>query len=420
MPTCSNCGRESPEDFAFCPVCGSTLVAGPPLRDTRKTVTVVFCDVTGSTALGERIEPEALRDVQSRYFDAMRQAVESHGGTVEKFIGDAVMAVFGIPRLHEDDALRATRAASGIRVALAALNRDLKQERGVTIQVRIGVNTGGVVAGDVSAGQAFVTGDTVNVAARLEQHASPGEILLGEATHRLVLGDVHAERVEPLALKGKTEPVPAWRLLDVREVGIETSHRLDSPMVGREQQLDQLHQAFGAALRAERRLVTLIGPAGIGKSRLVQEFVSSLDHAEVLRGRCLSYGEGITYFPVVEAIKQAAGLADFDVPGVVEAKILSVLEGDEHQSLVCQHILQLMGVGEGPAGEEIFWAISSFFRASARERPVVLVFEDVHWGEPTFLDLVEDLAERARDPSILLLCIGRPDLLELRPGWGGG
>jgi class 3 adenylate cyclase len=187
-------------------------------REVRKTVTIVFCDVTGSTALGERLDPESLRDVQTRYFAAMREAIERHGGTVEKYIGDAVMAVFGIPQLQEDDALRAARASVDMREGLAALNKELERDRGVTIKVRIGVNTGEVVAGDPAAGQALVTGDAVNVAARLEQHAAPGEILLGEDTHRLVRHAVDVEPVEPLELKGKAERVPAWRLLGVRDV----------------------------------------------------------------------------------------------------------------------------------------------------------------------------------------------------------
>jgi class 3 adenylate cyclase/tetratricopeptide (TPR) repeat protein len=380
----------------------------------------VFCDVTGSTSLGERLDAESLRDVQQRYFDSMRQMVEHHGGTVEKYIGDAVMAVFGIPHLHEDDALRAARAAADMQEALRNLNKELERDRGVTIAVRIGVNTGEVVAGDVAAGQAFVTGDAVNVAARLEQHAAPGEVLLGDITHRLAREAIEAEPVEPLELKGKTEPVPAWRLLGVRGVGWAVPRRLNSPMVGRERQLAQLRQAFEATSGdAACRLFTLVGPAGVGKSRLVEEFASGLGRAEVLRGRCLPYGEGITYFPVVEAIKQASGLADFDLPEVVETKVCSVLEGDEHQELVCRHVSQLMGVAEATAGEETFWAIRRFFEASARERPLVLVFDDVHWGEPTFLDLVEDVAERSRGSPILLLCVARPDLLELRPSWGG-
>ncbi len=421
MPTCSNCGRASPEDFTFCPACGQPLTPAPG-REVRKTVTVVFCDVTGSTAMGERLDPESLRDVQSRYFEAMRAAIERHGGTVEKYIGDAVMAVFGIPQVHEDDALRAVRAAVDMREELAALNKELERDRGVTIQLRIGVNTGEVVAGTSATDPALVTGDAVNVAARLEQGAAPGEVLIGEPTHRLVRDAVQADEVAPLEAKGKAQPVRGYRLLAVREVVGAIPRRLDSPMVGRERQLAQLFQAFEAAEADQAcQLFTVLGPAGVGKSRLVGELLSGLgDRSLILQGRCLPYGVGITYFPVVEAIKQAAGLADFDLPDVVEAKVCSVLEGDEHQELVCRHVSQLMGVADAAAGEETFWAIRRFFEASARERPLVLVFDDIHWGEPTFLDLVEHVADWSRGSPIVLLCMARPDLLDTRPGWGGG
>ncbi len=383
---------------------------------------MVFCDVTGSTALGEQLDPESLRDVQSRYFDAMRVAIERHGGTVEKYIGDAVMAVFGIPQLHEDDALRAARAVVDMRAGLAALNQELERDRGVTIQVRIGVNTGEVVAGDPLAGQALVTGDAVNVASRLEQYAAPGEVLLGGDTHRLVRDAVDVEAVEPLELKGKAERVPAWRLLGIRDPISSMPRHFGSPMVGRERQLAQLRQAYEAAVEeAGCHLFTLLGSAGVGKSRLVEEFLSRLgDGAMVLQGRCLPYGEGITYYPVVEAIKQAAGLADFDPPDVVEAKVCAILESDEHQELVCRHVAQVMGIAESAAGEETFWAIRRFFEAIAREPALVLVFDDVHWGAPTFLDLVEHIADWSRGSPILLLCMARADLLDVRPGWGGG
>jgi len=419
---CPNCGRENPDDASFCMACATPLTRATPAREIRKTVTIVFCDVTGSTALGERLDPESLRDVQSRYFDAMRAAIERHGGTVEKYIGDAVMAVFGIPQLHEDDALRAARAAADMREGLAALNKELERDRGVAIEVRIGVNTGEVVAGASATDPAIVTGDAVNVAARLEQRAAPGDVLIGEATYRLVREAVEAEPVQPLDLKGKAEPVGAWRLVGVREVVSGIPRHLDSPMVGRERQLGQLRQAFEAAEGDQAcQLFTILGPAGVGKSRLVQEFVSGLgERAAVLQGRCLPYGEGITYFPVVETVKQAAGLADFDLPDVVEAKVCSVLQGDEHQQLVCRRVSQLMGAADAAAGEDTFWAIRRFFEASARERPLVLVFDDIHWGEATFLDLVEHIADWSRGSPILLLCMARPDLLDLRPGWAGG
>jgi class 3 adenylate cyclase len=418
MLTCSNCGRESPDDFAFCPACASPLTQAASAREVRKTVTVVFCDVTGSTALGERLDPEALRRVMSRYFEEMKVAIERHVGTVEKFIGDAVMAVFGIPVLHEDDALRAVRAASEMRDALVPLNEDLEREYGVRLAVRIGVNTGAVVAGDPAAGQAIVTGDAVNVAARLEQAAVPGEILLGAETLRLVREAVVSEPVVPLELKGKAEPVAAHRLKAVT-MGAPGRMRMASPMVGRRRELAALRRAFDLAIDDQAcRLFTIVAPAGVGKSRLVEEFLDGLSDATVLRGRCLPYGEGITYFPVLEVVKQAAGLADFDAPELVESKICAILEGEENQAVVCERIAQLMGVADAAAPEETFWAIRRMLEAIARRRALVLVFDDVHWGEATFLDLVEHVAYRSRDAPILLVCMARPDLLHLRPTWG--
>jgi class 3 adenylate cyclase len=227
VPTCPSCGRESAEGFAFCPHCGSPLQAAPPRAETRKTVTVVFCDVTGSTALGERLDPESLRKVMGRYFNAARGCVERHGGTVEKFIGDAVMAVFGIPWVHEDDALRACRAAAEIRETVAELSKELERDFGTTLDVRIGANTGEVVAGDTAAGQALVTGDAVNVAARLEQGALPGEILIGRPTYELVRDAVVGEPTEPLSLKGKSGVVPAFRLVEVHPTAPAFARPLD-------------------------------------------------------------------------------------------------------------------------------------------------------------------------------------------------
>jgi class 3 adenylate cyclase/tetratricopeptide (TPR) repeat protein len=410
------------EGFAFCPHCGAPLQAAPSLVETRKTVTVVFCDVTGSTALGERLDPESLRKVMSSYFDTARACLERHGGTVEKFIGDAVMAVFGIPQVHEDDALRACRAAEEIRESVAELSKELERDFGTTLEVRIGANTGEVVAGDPATGQALVTGDAVNVAARLEQGASPGEILIGQTTHELVRDAVVAEPTEPLALKGKSELIPAFRLIDVHPTAPAFARRLDSPLVGREGELRLLRQAFDRAV-SERacHLFTVLGPAGVGKSRLVESFLAELPDARVLRGRCLPYGEGITFYPVVEVLKEAAGIADFEDPDETERKICELVEREEQGSLICARIGQLLGLAEGEAvPEETLWAIRRFLEVLARGRPLVIVFDDIHWGEGTFLDLVEHVADLTRDAPIVLACLARPELLDVRPGWGGG
>jgi class 3 adenylate cyclase len=292
--------------------------------EQRKTVTIVFTDVTGSTALGENLDPEAVRRVMERYFDAMREVVERHGGQVEKFIGDAVMAVFGIPRTNEDDALRACRAADEMRQRLEVLNKELERDLGVSIRTRTGVNTGEVVAGT---GQTLVTGDVANVAARLEQAATPGEILMGELTYSLVRNAVDAEPVSALDLKGKTEPVPALKLVRVIQGVAGHTRRMDSPMVGREREARLLRDAYESAVAGGTcQLFTLLGAAGVGKSRLVQEFIAGVENATVLQGRCLPYGDGITFWPVLEVVKAAAELDDFDAADVVETKICSLLE----------------------------------------------------------------------------------------------
>jgi len=247
-----------------------------PVQEIRKTVSIVFSDLKGSTDLGERLDSEALREVMTRYFDAMRAEIQAHGGTIEKYIGDAIMAVFGLPVLHEDDALRAVRAAMGMQHALARLNDELDRAYGVRLANRTGVNTGEVVAGDSASGQRLVTGDAVNTAARLEQAAPANEILIGELTYRLVRDVVDVEGVPPLDLKGKAEQVPAWRLLAVHRGATVTSADT-SPMVGREPEMARLRDAFRGAVQERRvRVLTVIGDAGVGKSRLTREFLASI------------------------------------------------------------------------------------------------------------------------------------------------
>ena len=266
----------------------------------RKTVTVVFCDIANYTALGEALDPEVLRNVMEQYFSVVRRELERHGGTVEKFIGDAAMAVFGIPVVHDDDALRAVRAAVDMRTALGGLNRELEERHGVRLAIRTGVNTGEVVAGDPTDRHSFATGAAVATAQRLEAAARSGEILLGDSTYRLVSNAVLVEPMDPLELKGKAEPVHAWRLLGVVEGAPPFPRRLDTPMVGRDAELESLHAELETADRERRcRLATIVGPAGIGKSRLGNElFSSTRGRATTLVGRCLAYGEGVTYWPL--------------------------------------------------------------------------------------------------------------------------
>jgi class 3 adenylate cyclase/tetratricopeptide (TPR) repeat protein len=421
---CPSCGQENPDGFRLCGMCGTPLVlaTGEP-RETRKVVSILFADVTGSTSLGERLDPESLRHLMGRYFNVTRGAIERHGGTVEKFIGDAVMAVFGIPVVHEDDALRAVRAAAEIRGALEALNHELEATYEVRIQSRIGVNTGEVVAGDASAGERYVTGDAVNVAARLEQSAEPGEILVGALTAGLVRDAVVAEAVDPLALRGKDAPVDAFRIVGVDPAAPGRVRRLDTQLVGREREIDLLLGAFHRAAREQVcHLFTLLGPPGVGKSRLVAELVTTMaGQARAARGRCLPYGEGITYYPMVEAVREAVGLAEQDDAETARAKLLEVLGDDPSASSVVDRLLEVLFLVDAAGSrEELFWALRRLFEALARRQPLLLVLDDIHWGEATFLDFVEQLADSSRDAPILLLCMARPELLELRRSWAGG
>jgi class 3 adenylate cyclase/tetratricopeptide (TPR) repeat protein len=381
------------------------------MAESRRTVTIVFSDVTGSTALGERLDPEAVRHVIHRYFDEARAVLEQHGGRVEKFIGDAVMAVFGIPRLHEDDGLRAVRAATELRRRLAGLNEELERDWGVQIEIRTGVNTGEVIAGDDAQGQSFATGDAVNVAARLEQAAGPGEILIGDETRRLLRDSVRVEAVEGLALKGKREPVQAWRLVEVLPGVPAFTRKLETPFVGRERELSALEAAFErAAGGQECQLLTVLGPPGVGKSRLGRELLGSVgDRARTVVGRCLPYGEGITYWPLAEIVQQVAGR---DPAGIAD-----IVAGNESAQLIADRIAGAIGLADaGGRSEEISWAVRKLLEALALERPLIVVLDDIHWAEPTFLDLIEYLASFAGGP-ILLLAVARPDLLEARPSW---
>ena len=389
----------------------------------RKTVTVVFADVAGSTGLGERFDPESVRHIMQRYFDEMRGVVERHDGIVEKFIGDAVMAVFGVPRVHEDDALRAVRAAVEMRERLAALNGELEQAWGVSLEMRVGVNTGEVVAGDPVASPSLAVGDAVNVAARLQQAAESGDILIGEETCRLVRDAVELSDPEELRLRGRAAPSGACRLRAVRPGVPGRARRLDREMIGRRRELALLEHEFESTVREGTcRFCTVLGPAGIGKSRLVREFVSELpQEALVAEGRCLPYGEGITYWPVAEVVKALAGIGDDEAAEEAHARLVGLVGGGDDAEVVTSKIAAAIGLGTGSvAKEEASWAFRRLLETVARERPLLVVFDDIHWGEETFLDLLEDLVVRIREAPILVVCVARPELLELRPAlWEG-
>ena len=371
---------------------------------------MLFCDLAGSTELGERLDPESLRALLQRWYEAMRTAVESHGGQVEKFIGDAVMAVFGVPQVHEDDALRAVRAAVEMRDALGLLNTALLAEGRPGLRIRIGINTGEVVTGDGTT--TLVTGDAVNTAKRLEEAAASDEILIGATTRRLVANAAELEPAEPVAAKGKRDPIEAWRVLETIAGAAPFARRLDAPLVGRSSELAFLRNALDGAIGEQAcRLVTIFGVAGIGKSRLAAELLAEVsDHAAVLSARCLPYGNGISFLPLAELVRSAGG----------DEAIRLAVEAEPDGALIVERVCGTVDSGSTTASsEETFWAIRRLFEALAREQPVVVCLEDVHWAEPTFLDLIEYVAGWSRDSPIMLLCIARPDLLDERPRWGG-
>jgi class 3 adenylate cyclase/tetratricopeptide (TPR) repeat protein len=414
---CPNCGTPNPGNARFCLACGTRLEAAAEPNETRRMVTIVFVDLAGSTALGELLDPEAVRALMGRYFDTARAVVERHGGIVEKFIGDAVMAVFGLPTLHEDDPLRAVRAASELEPALAVAGLADR------IKIRTGVNTGVVVAGNADLGQRLVTGDAVNVAARLEQHAEPGTVLLGEETYRLVRDAVVVDEVGPIVAKGKAEPLRAYRLRSVDPEAEMTRRRLDGPLVGRSREIGRLHRAFDDVVQDQRcGLFTLLGSAGVGKSRLVHEFLAEVSaRATILRGRCLPYGEGITYWPVAEILRVAAGIGEEDDSATALAKLRRRVADEDDGPEIADRLATAIGLVEGEADrDDVFRAFRRFIESVARSRPVVLVFDDLHWAEPTLLDLIEHVSDWSRGSSILVLAVARPEFVESRPGWAGG
>ena len=422
MIRCPSCGEENPARFRLCGYCGAALAPSAPARETRKTVTVLFTDVTGSTALGERLDPESLRDVMGRYFASMREVIERHGGTVEKYIGDAVMAVFGVPVAHDEDALRAVRAGAEMREALERLNGALRAERGVTLEARTGINTGPVVVGPGGPGEAIVVGDAVNVAARLQAAAAPGEIVIGGTTHALVRDAVDVGPAQAIELKGKAEPVVAYRLHHVTPGAEGHRRRLDAPMVGRQRELDALRQAFErAASGGSCQLFTVLGAAGVGKSRLVAEFLGTVwDRARVVRGRCLPYGEGITYWAVAEIVRQAAGIEDGDDAETERGRIDAFVAGLPEAAAIARGLVGLIGLESSAAPEEIVWSFRRALEHLADRGPLVVLVDDIHWADPTLLDLIESVADLARDSPILFVCPARPEFLDDRPTWGGG
>lgn len=397
--------------------------ASGPAAEVRKTVTLLFTDVTGSTALGEALDPEALRGVMGRYFEVARAAVERHGGLVEKFVGDAVLAVFGLPTVREDDALRAVRAAAELQADMAELAHELAATQGVTLAIRTGINTGPVVAGSDRAGGSFATGDAVNTAARLEQAARPGEVLLGHPTYELVRDAVQTVEVEAIAAKGKAEPVRAHRLLAVDATAAGRMRRPDATLVGRERELRALHDALDRTIEVNRgHLVTVTGAPGIGKTRMVAEFLDrAAQDAAVLQGRCVSYGIGITYFPFVQILRDGAGLTGTESPEVTRHAVASVLRDLPLGGRLTDLLMPVLGAGGEHGNEEATHeAIIRFLEQLALRQPVVLQVDDLHWAEPPLLDLLESLRRETADLPLLMVAQARPEFLEARPEWARG
>src|SRR5918999_360336 len=376
----------------------------------RRLVSIVFADLAGSTGLAEQLDPETMHRLLDRYTEACGAVIERHGGSVEGFIVDAVVGVFGQDEVHEDDALRAVRAAVEMRDAGAALSSKLERELGIEIAMKLGVESGEVFVGAGARRSPFAAGDAFNVAARLEGTAAEGEILLGENVHRLLRGAVRAERLEPLALKGRSATVQAWRLVGLNADDTAPPRAPRSPFVGRARELEALRAAFARAREEDAcRAVAVVGPAGIGKSRLARELVSELEEeATVAVGRCPSYGEAVAYRPLAEIIRQLGGSNP-------SRWLDEVLEGDEQ---VARLVLSAIGLSDRAAqAEEIFWGVRRLFDRIARDRPLAVFLEDVHWAEPALRDLLEYLLTFSSGRPMLIVCLARPEFVETHTAW---
>jgi class 3 adenylate cyclase/tetratricopeptide (TPR) repeat protein len=418
MIVCPACGKETPKGFPYCAHCGAELSATEPRREERKVVSVLFADLVGFTSKAEQLDPEDVRATLSPYYARLRSELERHGGTVEKFIGDAVMAVFGAPTAHEDDPERAVRAALAIREAMAEDGR---------LQVRIAVTTGEALVtlgASPSEGEGIAAGDVVNTAARLQNAAPVNGILVDETTYRATRDRIGYREAEAVAAKGKAEPVPVWEATEARaRFGVDVI-QTGAALVGRERELELLTGALVRA-RHERapQLVTLVGVPGIGKSRLVHELSQAVEADPELihwrQGRSLPYGEGVTYWALAEMTKAQAGILESDTPDEAERK-LSEATGSERILESLRPLVGLASDGEGGDRAERFAAWRQFFEALADERPTVLVFEDLHWADDDLLDFVDHLVDWSSEVPLLVVCTARPELLERRPGWGGG
>jgi class 3 adenylate cyclase len=415
--TCPNCGQENPEVARFCLACGQELAAAAPAgRDERRIVSVVFVDLVGFTARSEQLDPEDVRAFLTPYHDFVRREFESFGGVVEKFIGDAIVALFGAPRAYGDDAERAVRAALAVRDGVHELGE-------LDVQVRIAVNTGNALVSlgaRPELGEAMVAGDVVNTASRLQSAAPVNGVIVGRETYATTRDAIEYEPAEPVEAKGKAEPVEAW--VAVRPLHAAGERRQSGDLVGRGRELDALRGTWErVAAESVPHLVTVLGPAGIGKTRLAQEFERSVEElgGRTVRGRSLPYRESSAYFAFSTQVKQLCGIFESDPPDAGLRKLRERVADDT----VARHLAILLGLdpeGSVDDREELFFSVRVFIESVAREQPTMFVLEDIHWADRSLLDLVELLAARLRDLPVLILTLARPELLDARPAWGGG
>jgi class 3 adenylate cyclase len=431
VATCPSCGKELPGEFPFCPFCTAPLTetAPAPSLEERKIVSVLFCDLVGFTAASEQQDPEDVRARIRPYHASLRQEIERYGGTVEKFVGDAVMAAFGAPAAHEDDAERAVRAGLRILEAIAELN---EADPDLNLQVRVGINTGEAVVAvgaHPEQGEGLVTGDVVNTAARIQSAAPVNAVAVGEQTYRATSRVFEYEPLAPVSVKGKAEPLALWTAKAARSrFGSDVSDRFKTPFVGRELEKPLLIGTFERATQQRSvQLVTLVGEPGVGKTRLVAELGDYVDAKPGItrwrQGRCLPYGEGITFWALGEIVKAEAGILESDSAEVAAVKLEAAVSPDEpERQWLLQRLAPLVGVEAASPAErqELFTAWRRFFEGLGAARPTVLVFDDLHWADEALLDFLEHLAEWSQGVPLLVLCAARPELYERRPGWGAG
>ena len=428
MAICSSCGQENPDIARFCLACGASLEAETPHREERRIVSVVFVDLVGFTSRSEQLDPEDVRAILTPYHGTVRDELESFGGVVEKFVGDAVMAVFGAPTSHGDDPERAVRAALAVRDAVAALNAEQPE---LELRIRGAVNTGEAVvtlSARPALGEAMVAGDVVNTASRLQGGAPVGEIIVGEETYRATRSAIEYEAVDPVTAKGKSAPIEAWRAVAPTTAGGERDLS-STPFVGRDREVGLL-DATWERVELERRphLITVLGQPGVGKSRLTAEFTERIAGrgGRVVRGRCLPYRERSAYGAFAMQIKELAGIFDSDDVDLATGKLRALVErlvGKEEAEAVAGHIAILLGLetkATAPDRDSLFQSVRIFIEAGARDEATAFVFEDIHWADQALLDLIELLAARLHDLPVLLLTLARPELLDTRPSWGGG